>query len=326
MAEFYDISNWQKKPHFQTGGTRNKEIIESPGGKLYYFKTSLKKKIIDYKYEFWSEIIASEIGKELGFNILKYDIAYNNGEIGCLSESMVDTNINKLSEGVNYLRGYDPNYIPDDKSSYSQYTFNFIEKTLAAYRLKDKMRHIVTTIIFDSLIGNGDRHQENWGFIVPNIKTTDSNSFRDSVKNLYGSIMKKKSDEFKGIFAPIYDSGSCLGRELTDEKVDKMLNDDKMLEAYINRDKCEIRWKDDKISHFDIIKEIRNKSKYKETVEKEINRIIETFKKETIENIVNNIDKQLPNTLQQYKLPESRKKIIIKFVSLRFDKLRGIIR
>jgi hypothetical protein len=341
MAKFYDISNWQEKPHFQTGGTRNKQIIESPQGKLYYFKTSLKKEIIDYKYEFWSEIIASEIGKELGFNTLKYDIAYNKGEIGCLSKSMVDTNQNKLSEGIKYLRGYDPNYIPDDKNSYSKYTFHFIEKALTAYRLKDKMQHIVTTIIFDSLIGNGDRHQENWGFIIPNMQGTDEkikNKLVDSklirfiVRQLIGkkSLAKKEIDMamdfMKGVFSPIYDSGSCLGRELTDERVDKMLHDNQMLEAYINRDKCEIRWEDEKISHFEIIKEIRNQSKYKEIVEKEINRIVGTFKKENIENIVNNIDNQLPANLQQYKLPENRKKILIKFVSLRFDKLRGIIR
>jgi hypothetical protein len=121
MAKFYDISNWQEKPHFQTGGTRNKSVLENPvTGKLYYFKTSLKKEVIDFKYEFWSEILASEIGKELGFSTLEYDIAFYKSEIGCLSESMVDTNVSKLSEGINYLRGYDPNYSPENKESYSQ--------------------------------------------------------------------------------------------------------------------------------------------------------------------------------------------------------------
>ena len=40
-----------------------------------FFKTSLKKKEKDYTYEFWSEIIASEIGRLLGFDTLVYDVA-----------------------------------------------------------------------------------------------------------------------------------------------------------------------------------------------------------------------------------------------------------
>jgi hypothetical protein len=53
MAEFYDISTWNEKPWFQTGGTRDKVILENPNTQeIYYFKTSLKKETIDYKYEF----------------------------------------------------------------------------------------------------------------------------------------------------------------------------------------------------------------------------------------------------------------------------------
>jgi hypothetical protein len=53
MIEFYDISDWPEKPHFQTGGTRNKVIVENPGDEnLYYFKTSLKRTNDEYKHEF----------------------------------------------------------------------------------------------------------------------------------------------------------------------------------------------------------------------------------------------------------------------------------
>jgi hypothetical protein len=321
MAEFYDISNWQEKPHYQTGGTRNKSIFENPDtGELYYFKTSLKKEVIDYKYEFWSEILASEIGKELGFDTLKYDIAYRKDEIGCLSKSMVNTNENKLSEGINYLRGYDPNYNPDNKESYSQYTFHFIEKALEEYRLKDKMKHLIVTIIFDSLIGNGDRHQENWGFIIPNLQSKDekTNENIEKAKNkLFDSqlfkvilrlllinkkrISKKEFDVaidfMKGVFSPIYDSGSCLGRELTDERINKMLKDNQMFEAYINRDRCEIRWKDEKISHFDLLKHIKNEVAYKEIVENGIKKVTETFNNKKIERIIEKIDEKLPERL-----------------------------
>ena len=97
MAEFYNISDWLEKRHFQTGGTRNKSIFENPEtGELFYFKTSLKRVNDNYKYEFWSEILASEIGKILGFNTLRYDIACHRNEVGCLSKSMVDTTSKQL--------------------------------------------------------------------------------------------------------------------------------------------------------------------------------------------------------------------------------------
>jgi hypothetical protein len=312
VIKFYDISQWQEKPHFQTGGTRDKVIVENPeDGNLYYFKTSLKRANDEYKHEFWSEIIASDIGRELGFNTLHYDVVINKNKIGCLSKSMVDANRNKLSEIINYLRGYDSNYNPNDKSSYCKYTFRFIEQALRSYNMEGEMRHIVTTIIFDSLIGNGDRHQENWGFIIPNSHGGNGEEHTELVVNAV-----------KCVFAPIYDSGSCLGRELLDEKIEKMLGDDQMLYAYINRDRCEIRWDSaKKISHFDLIEQIMEQPNYRQTVEDEIARIERVFNAEKIAKIINGIDQHLPENLTQYGLPGNRKQLIKKIVSLRFDKL-----
>ena len=69
MADFYNITTWNEKPWYQTGGTRSKVIVENPENDAeYYFKTSLKREKKDYKYEYWSEIITSEIGTILGFD------------------------------------------------------------------------------------------------------------------------------------------------------------------------------------------------------------------------------------------------------------------
>jgi hypothetical protein len=344
MAKFYDISNWQKKPHFNTGGTRNKAVFENPEtGELYYFKTSLKREGRDYKHEFWSEILASEIGKELGFDTLKYDIAFDGTELGCLSKSMVDTNVNKLSEGINYLQGYEPNYNPYDKKSRPQYTFHFIERALNEYRLKDRMNHLVEVIIFDSLIGNGDRHQENWGFIIPNLQQQDGNTenFKNKLldSNLFRFIFrhflnrkKMKQDELdiamdfmKGVFSPIYDSGSCLGRELENEKVDMMSNDNTMVEAYFNRDRCEIHWKDEKLSHFDLIKHLKEETNYRQVVDDVIKRVIQRFNNKKIEKIIKELDNELPEKFFHHKLPDNRKILIGKFVSLRFERLKQVL-
>lgn len=68
--------------------------------------------------------------------------------------------------------------------------------------------------MFDSIIGNEDRHQENWSIVVTNRLVEKSTLFR----------RKGVVTETSYSFAPIYDSGSSMGHELTDTKVSQMLN------------------------------------------------------------------------------------------------------
>lgn len=231
MIRFYDISSWEEHEYFNTGGTRDKSVVESPeDGNLYYFKTSLKKKQIDYIYEFWSEIIASEIGTNLGLNILHYDVAWNKNLLGCLSKSMIKPQNEELQEGYKWLVGSNPEYDVNNKGAY---TFQAIENLMKTRFKNEKfLIDIIRIIIFDSIIGNEDRHQENWGIIVSSQTVDKSSLFRKkpaSVKTSY-------------LFAPIYDSGSSMGRELSNSKIKQMLTDSVQLEAYINRGRSEIHW------------------------------------------------------------------------------------
>lgn len=262
MAEFYDISKWTERPYYQTGGTRNKVIVENPDNKLeYYFKTSLQRELKDYTYEYWSEIIASEIGSLLGFDTLRYDIAFNRVEMGCISKSMVTKGVNKLTEGISYLTGYDTTYDPMDKKSKNEYSFQLICASLKYFKLDRYIENIIDVIILDSIIGNSDRHQENWGIIIEYdevVRIWEEMSRKGlSLKSLFSALgitSRVKEDEettkllkeyhlkMPGRFSPIYDSGSCLGRELEDEKLKQMLKDSSMLEAYIRRGDSEIHW------------------------------------------------------------------------------------
>ena len=302
MADFINVSKWNEKEHLQTGGTRNKSVIENPQTlDLYFFKTSLKKIKMDYTYEFWSEIIASKVGNDLKFNVLDYNIAYKNGEIGCLSKLMNTPEKEVLFEGISYLQGFDAGYIPTDKKQYSKYTFKFICDALKDYSLNNQVENLIKTIIFDSIIGNGDRHQENWGFIV-------------------------NFDTLEIEYSPIYDSGSCLGRELEEKKVNQMLKDSNMLNAYINRGVSEIHWESKKLNHFELIKNIYNQERYKNIVENEIKRIVQIFNEERIKKIVNEIDNNLPENLSEHKLPKNRKELIAKIISLRFNNLKNTLK
>lgn len=316
MANFFDISNWEERKWYNTGGTRNKAVFQNPDNdSLYYFKTSLLKQDKDYKYEFWSEIIASEIGDYFGFNVLKYDIAYNGIELGCMSKLMID-NDESLIEGYRYLTAFNPAYSSEDKKSY---TFQFIFNALNAQQSSTAINDVIKIIVFDSIIGNSDRHQENWGFIQRLISTPPkSEFFKFKFKNtgLTNVVMDVR-------FAPIYDSGSCLGREIVDEKIKQYLTDETMIQAYIKRGKSEIHWHGNKINHFELIKNIMKE--FEQVVIGEIERVKQRFDRNKIEDIVLGIDKEMPSSLLGQKIPEDRKKLIIKLITLRCEQLISII-
>ena len=344
MAEFFDISNWEEKPWYQTGGTRSKVIVENPiNHRDYYFKTSLKREQKDYQYEFWSEIIASEIGSVLGFNMLRYDIAYKGDEIGCLSESMITEGKNKLTEGVSYLTGFDSNYNPKHKDSKKQYSFQLIKNTLAFYKQDKFIENIIQIIIFDSIIGNGDRHQENWGIItdyneviksIEVITKKDKKNFLERqiywlLKRLSGNNISEAVKElqlilsFTGQFSPIYDSGSSLGREMGNDKIVQLNKDTMMMEAYIRRGDSEIHWEGEKVNHFELIKRIKNE--YPDIVRKIITQVKDKFNAFAIRDMVENVDIKLPEHLTINKLPSNRKEFVIKLITLRVEKLMSII-
>lgn len=311
LVKYYDISNWEEHRYYGTGGTRDKIVVENPeDGCLYYFKTSLKKKVIDYEYEFWSEIIASEIGVALGLDVLHYDVAWKEDRLGCLSKSMIDPQKEELQEGYKWLTGFDPKYDVNDKSAY---TFQIIERLLTTnFKRECFIKNLIEIIVFDSIIGNEDRHQENWSIIVTN-KLADRNI-----------VFKKRkpSSETVYSFAPIYDSGSSMGRELTDEKVLQMLTNNVQLEAYVKRGQSEIHWAGEKgkQKHLDLIGKVSSCG-YKDTILDIINSIRAKYENQAIADIINNIDGCLPARHLPLKIPQTRKEFLIKLVSLRFDKL-----
>jgi len=275
--------------------------------------------------------------------MLKYDIAYNSGEIGCISKSIVTEGKNNLTEGIRYLSGYDNTYNPQDKQSYSAYTFQFIREALKLFGFEDSIREIIRVIILDSIIGNSDRHQENWGFIteyndiIAEIRKTGVDIGKTIVGKLgillVSVINKTKKEDlhkvFKNVdlimpstFSPIYDSGSCLGREIEDDRVSKMLSDRNMLDAYINRGKAEIRWENEHLSHFGLIEKV--KDEYPSEVNAIIDVVSNRFNEQRLREIVSNIDRNLPENLNIHKLPVERKELISKMITLRFNKLKGL--
>jgi len=355
MNHFYptytDISNWNKKPYSSTGGTRAKNIYTNPEDEReYFFKCSKKLPTGEFRYpsEFWSEIIASKIGQWLDFDVLDYNIAFDKNheqKVGCISKSMVIHTDNKLSEGIEFLRGFDPTYIPSKNED--RYTVDFIRDTLEYYELSNEIPKMVEMVIFDAIIGNSDRHQENWGFISDFNKTIENIEHRIKHKGtgflmrvylklfrFYARVasqdenqklnLKYKAGLIETNFSPIYDSGCCLGRELEEKKIYKMLADEKMIQKYISNGRSEIRLIQGKKKpkHFNVIEEL--KTAYKDLFKDNLKRISDIFNEKHFQELVFNVDKNLPEELEGYKLAEYRKEFISKLIPLRIKKIQEL--
>ena len=145
-------------------------------------------------------------------------------------------------------------------------------------------------MIFDALVGETDRHEENWGIAT-------------------------KLEGYK--FSPLYDNGSNLLREFrNNEIIEKYDNKTKNFEAYIYRSSTYIYKEDNKhkFKHFELIEYLN--ANYHNLVFNEINNL-KKLTDEDIDKIVNKI----PDNL----LTDKHKKYIIDYLKKRRDILLKII-
>jgi hypothetical protein len=350
MAKLYNISEWNEQSWWNTGGTRDKKIYLNPeDGELYYFKQSFKKNQRDYKHEFWSEIIASEIGELLGFDILPYHIAIRGNVVGCISKSMINQATEELIEGGKYLQAFDNTFKPENVKERDKYTFQLISEALVSFKKEKHLKGLIETIVFDALIGNSDRHQENWAIINIHSKISEGISIdakaietkeidkisswtQKIIKFVYTVKGKIRPEIEKSRFmlptntriAPIYDSGCSFGRELDDERVTQILNNEQEIQKYIAKGLSEIHWQSNKISHFELVKKLLEMEGLKEFVLDSLKRITEQFDPKKVEQIVLNIDKEIIDLGDINFLPKERKELVLKLLSLRLNILREI--
>jgi hypothetical protein len=260
---------------------------------------------------------------------------------------MVLNSENNLTQGITDLTGFDSIYNPEEDKN--KYTFQFIQKALIDFKFEVYIKNIIEIVVFDSIIGNSDRHQENWGVIMyyrNSINSIDARLLNSKVNfwkkidmklirflNEFFILSHKEKRKISNVnlklhstitvhkFAPIYDSGCCLGREREDSWVEKAIEDSQMIEKYIQKGESEIHWEGHlkKRKHFELIELLLEH--YPNETKKYIHRVKDKYNSESINNIIENIDVYIPPNLINFKLLETRKKLMYKLVTLRIEKL-----
>ncbi len=221
------------------GSEKKKTLIYNNKRYLVKFPDPIreKNKNISYINNAFSEYIGSNVFKIVGFrvqNTILGTYVYNGKEkIVCACEDFTDGNhvlyeFKSLALSVN----------PDKKI---ETELSDIIGVIEEIKNLTKMNIIITDnikekfwdmFIVDSLIGNTDRHNGNWGLLV-----------------------NARSD--KAEFSPIYDCGSCLNSTLSDEEIDK-INDVEIKNLAINCYSC-IKENGKKINYKTYIKSLKNK-------------------------------------------------------------------
>lgn len=214
------------------GSEKKKTLIYDNKKYLVKFPDPIreKNKNISYINNAFSEYIGSNIFRIIGFNVQNTVLGtytYNEKQkIVCACEDFTN-NENVLYEFENLALSTNP-----DKKIETELSdiLEVIDKTKVIDNVKTR-ENFWNMFIVDSLIGNTDRHNGNWGFILNTI-TKEIN------------------------FAPIYDCGSCLNPMLDDSQIEK-LNETELKNLAVNCYSC-IKEKGKKINYFSYINSMKN--------------------------------------------------------------------
>ncbi|GMU69192.1 MAG: hypothetical protein AMXMBFR37_15240 [Steroidobacteraceae bacterium] len=243
-GEQIDVSDWpadEEHPFFPEG-SRDKRLLRCPhpppwpwltAGHRYLFKKSRAV----YPDQFWAEVVASRLSRITHVPVPPAYAAWDSstGECAALIEWFYgypdDPPQGFLSGGM-LLKASIPDF---DHERGTQHNFQTIESwclVLArphetaqrGLRLEEDWRPAwVRMLAFDALIGNTDRHQENWGFVWTRILGDPTRPLR---------------------LSPAFDNGTSLGHERQPDQFSRF-DQPGYLQRYIDRGHHHMKWRID---------------------------------------------------------------------------------
>lgn len=172
--------------------------------------------------EHWAEKVAAEIADQIGIPHARVELAVFQDSKGSSTKSFVLEG-QELVHGNQLLSwcvsGYDPKIEYNQSSHILPNIWSVMDQVFTRHKSKTagKLR-LAEYIVFDALIGNTDRHHENWGIL------------RQRVDN-----------KWKGTVAPTFDHASSLGRELRDERRETLLLQNRVGD-YVGKGRGAIYW------------------------------------------------------------------------------------
>lgn len=237
-----DVSDWQPYEEFGVYpvGARDKSLLTSPEKSTNEFlvpahRYLFKKSFNRYPDQFWAEIVAYRIGVLVGANVPPAYSAVSDGEPGALIEWFLHGSARYVAGG-DWMQRFIPSYERKKGGQHNFETIAKVARTLTRTRFIRSYRewhsHWLRVFLFDALIGNTDRHQDNWGIVW----RFERDIFRD-----IGNFMRRRP-AIRATFSPIFDNGTSLGHEHLKQNFNRF-NDRNYLARYIQKGTHHAKWK-----------------------------------------------------------------------------------
>lgn len=183
------------------------------GGHRYMFKEANPRS----PTQFWAEVIASEIGRQCGIVVPPTFVSVDGerGVPGAFIEYFLHLPggdpTERFTHAVDHLQSLQPDFDTTRGTTHNLATNLLLVTSLEKlFNLAGGLDFFARTLVFDALVGNTDRHQENWGFIWSDY------------------TVKQRLR-----MAPVFDNGTSLGYEILEQKLSSYEGD--RLDAYIRR-------------------------------------------------------------------------------------------
>ena len=159
--------------------------------------------------EHWAEKIAEQAASVLGIVHAEVELARSEERRGTVTRSFARGG-RTLHHGNQFLEKIVRGYDHDKKFHQSNHTVDNIFRVIETIFVNSEGAKSVKTrmaeyIVLDALIGNTDRHHENWGI-----------------------LRRRVGDRWKGFVAPSFDHASSLGREMKDERRDRYMAEERV--------------------------------------------------------------------------------------------------
>lgn len=284
-----DYSHWDIYSGASEGSGRSEKVwlINKETEEIGLFKFTKS----DRTTEHISEKIASDLAKVLGLECARIEIGTYKSRTGSMSY-LINKETEILVEGIYLINRNYPNY--DSYTLYDNvkeeyYSLEMILNSLEAYNISNDFLKIP---IFDFLIGNTDRHQNNWAILA----------FEDNIR-----------------ICPMYDNSSSLCCYFDEDNLDSYLGKDKLRfnSIVISKSKSRIRVNSKskkEPTHIEMLEYI--KLYYSEHVVYLVKLISEKITEQTLEEILSQYQSNL--------LSDKRKLLIKKFLLEKVRLMNGI--
>lgn len=299
LFEKKDFSTWNLYEGFAEGSGRSeKQWLQSPDGKIGLFKWPKTDPVTGHTtYEHISEHLAHQIGNIVGVPTANVEIGEYDSRIGSMSY-LVNGSNEELREGAWFLLGKHPFYDLNTLQDTATGKYYSIEHIFEITSNEFIRGFWIDMMLFDFLIGNRDRHQNNWAFLLP--------------------IEDKEKTVIRVRPCPLYDNGSSLCCYINDSQIDEYLGKDR------NRIFSLVDSKSRSIIRIDPT--TKKQPLHSEVVRYLTNNYPSAI--ETTERFITSLNKQrIVELIYAYPddlLPQTRKKLIILFLEEKVKLLRKI--